>query len=471
MEEKLAEVERNLPSDIKMVRLYDRTELVDHVIATVRNNLFEGGLLVIAVLFIFLGNMRAGLIVALAIPFSMIFAFAGMWKFAIAGSLLSLGALDFGLVVDSSVVLIENCVRRLSHSEPSSEATFDIPTPSKLEIIRDASIEVRKPTLFGELIILIVYIPILTLGGVAGQMFRPMALTVIFALIGSLFASLTLMPVLASLLLPQRMEEREPVPVRVSGWIIMPLFRAAWMFRIATILLALAGLLCAVLLARGRGGDFMPQLSEGALVLNVKRLAGVDIDEVIRRNTLMEQLILEKFPDEVEHVWGRCGVADVATDPMGVEETDMFITLKPRKHSRANFETQADLRKALEDELAFLPGQTIQYEQPISQRVNEMASGVKGKLAIKVYGDDFDKLTGICDDIAKVIRSIDKDAKVTPEQLSGCSHSGDPTESRSHGALQFAGPYRFGLCGGDWQQACRGCDRRSHSISSHHSTR
>jgi cobalt-zinc-cadmium resistance protein CzcA len=418
MTQKLTEVESNLPPDVKIIRLYDRTELVDHVIATVRTNLFEGGLLVIAVLFIFLGNLRAGLIVALAIPFSMIFAFAGMWKFAIAGSLLSLGALDFGLVVDSSVVLVENCVSKLSHHEPNARSLYDIPTATKLEVIRDAAVEVRKPTLFGELIILLVYIPILTLGGVAGQMFRPMALTVIFALIGSLCASLTLMPVLASLL-PRRMQEKEPLPVRAASWIIMPLFRRAWRYPLATFLLALTGLVCAVFLVLGRGQQFMPELSEGAMVLNVKRLIGVDIDEVIRRNSEMEKLILEKFPTEVEHVWSRCGVAEVATDPMGIEETDMFITLKPRQRWRAEFETQEHLKQALKKELDGLPGQSIQYEQPIAQRVNEMTSGVKSKVAVKVYGDDFEELTRISQQIKTVIEQVNPTARVSPEQLIG----------------------------------------------------
>src|SRR6185437_4999968 len=219
LREKLQQIEPTLPPGVRIVYLYDRTELVDHVIDTVRSNLFEGGLLVIAILFIFLGDIRAGIIVALAIPVSLMFAFLGMWRFAIAGSLLSLGALDFGMVVDSSVVLVENCMRRLGHRRETGG-------PSKNEIIRDASIEVRQPTLFGELIILIVYVPILTLEGVEGKLFRPMALTVIFALLGSLVLSMTLMPVLASLFLPSRPDERDPVPVRAARAGLMPLL--AW---------------------------------------------------------------------------------------------------------------------------------------------------------------------------------------------------------------------------------------------------
>ena len=197
--------------------VYDRTELVDHVIDTVRKNLFEGGLLVIAVLFIFLGNLRAGLIVALAIPLSMLFAFSGMLRFGIAASLLSLGAIDFGLVVDSSVVMVENCIRHIAHGDSRQK--------SHLEMIRDAAVEVRKPTMFGELIIMIVYLPILTLEGVEGKLFHPMALTVIFALVGSMVLSLTLMPVLASLLLPKKIEEREPLLMRLAHRINAPILR------------------------------------------------------------------------------------------------------------------------------------------------------------------------------------------------------------------------------------------------------
>ncbi len=252
---KLEDVEKTLPPGVKIVKLYDRTELVDHVIQTVRNNLFEGGLLVVAVLFIFLGNLRAGLIVAIAIPISMLCAFLGMWRFAIVGSLMSLGAIDFGLVVDSSVVLIENVVRHFTHGDN---------TRDKRAIVLDAAVEVRRPTLFGELIIMIVYLPILTLDGVAGKMFRPMALTVIFALLGSLVASMTLIPVLASLLLSKKMKEEEPLPVRAAAWLLMPALRLSLRSRVAVIGIALLSLGIALSMALYRGSEFVPVLSEGA---------------------------------------------------------------------------------------------------------------------------------------------------------------------------------------------------------------
>ncbi len=420
---KLQEVEPTLPPGMRVVYLYDRTELVDHVIDTVRGNLFEGGLLVIAVLFVFLGNLRAGLIVALAIPFSMAFAFLGMWRFAVAGSLLSLGALDFGLVVDSSVVLVENCVRRLSHR--TGDAT-------NLDVIRDAAVEVRKPTLFGELIILIVYVPILTLEGVEGRLFRPMALTVIFALLGSLVLSMTLMPVLASLFLPSRPRETEPLPVRAARAGLMPLLWACLRWRWAVLGLAVAAVVAAGMLLRGRDAQFVPRLSEGAVALNVKRLAGTSVEEVVRANTRIERVLLKEFPDEIEHVWSRCGVAEVATDPMGVEETDVFVSLRPRARwtrrvkeegkpeaEWKRVETQAELMDEMKKELEDFPGQVTAYSQPIEQRVNEMIAGTKGGVAVKIYGDDFEKLQEVVAQVEGILRQLDPKADVSTEQLTG----------------------------------------------------
>ncbi|MBY0524439.1 MAG: CusA/CzcA family heavy metal efflux RND transporter [Gemmataceae bacterium] len=410
MKDKLDEVKKTLPAGIEVETVYDRTELVGHVIDTVRKNLFEGGLLVVAVLFVFLGNLRAGLVVAAAIPLSMLFAFAGMWRFGIAASLLSLGALDFGLVVDSSVVMVENVVRHLSHGEADRR--------SHLEVVRDAAVEVRKPTMFGELIIMIVYLPILTLVGVEGKLFRPMALTVIFALLGSLVLSLTLMPVLCSLLLPRRMQEREPFVVRLALRLYAPVLRAALRHRLAVVGLALAGLAAGALVARGLGSEFVPRLSEGALVVGITRLPGTSLEESVRYNTRMEKLIREAFPDEVEHVWSRVGTAEVATDPMGVELSDMFIALRPRdRWTKAR--SQDELVAALQEKLEGLPGQTISFSQPIELRINEMVSGVRADVAVKLFGDDLDVLVAKAAEIEEVLRGIDGAADLYTEQITG----------------------------------------------------
>jgi cobalt-zinc-cadmium resistance protein CzcA len=346
MKEKLGAIAANLPANVQVEPVYDRTELVAYVIDTVRKNLFEGGLLVVAVLFAFLGNLRAAAIVALAIPLSMLFAFAGMWRFGIAASLLSLGAIDFGMIVDSSVVMIENCVRHLAEAN-ASHATAARPR-TRLEIIRDAAVEVRRPTLFGELIIMIVYLPILTLEGTEGKLFRPMALTVIFALAGSMLISLTLMPVLASYFLPRRINEREPLLMRLAHAIHNPILRFAMHHRLAVLGLAACVLIVAFgMIAPHLGSEFVPRLSEGAIVIGVVRLPGTDLSESVRYNTRIEQLVLEQFPDEVRHIWSRAGTAEVATDPMGVELSDIFIALRPRSAwKKARTQGRRDRRRA-----------------------------------------------------------------------------------------------------------------------------
>lgn len=409
LKRRLDEIKPTLPANVKVQTVYDRTELVEHVIGTVRENLFEGGLLVIAVLFAFLGNLRAAAIVALAIPLSLLFAFTGMLRFGIAASLLSLGAIDFGMVVDSSVMMVENCVRHLA-----------IPSPrSRLEIIRDAAVEVRKPTMFGELIIMIVYLPILALEGVEGKLFHPMALTVIFALLGSMILSLTLMPVLASLLLPVKIDPRQPLLMRLAHRINAPVLR----FCLKNKLLVMGFALCVLVVAYGMiapnlGTEFVPRLSEGAVVINVVRLAGTDIDESIRTNTLMEKALLRAFPDEIEHVWSRIGTAEVATDPMGLELTDVFITLKPRNRWK-KAGTQTELTSLLERELRDIPGQRLAFTQPIEMRINEMVSGGRSDVAVKLFGDDFSTLLAKGKEIERVLHAISGTADLALEQIIG----------------------------------------------------
>jgi len=411
MKDKLKSISSTLPANVSVTPVYDRTELVDFVIDTVRKNLFEGGLLVVAVLFGFLGNIRAALIVALAIPLSMLFAFSGMLQFGISASLLSLGALDFGMIVDSSVVMVENCVRHLAHDSNQGK--------TRLQIIRDAAVEVRRPTLFGELIIMIVYLPILTLEGIEGKMFRPMALTVIFALAGSMVLSMTLMPVLASFLLPKKIEEREPLLMRVAHAIHYPILHFAMHHKLAVMGFAACVLIVAFgMIAPNLGTEFVPRLSEGALVVGVIRLAGTDLEESIRYNTEMEKNILKEFPDEVEHVWSRIGSAEVATDPMGIELTDIFITLKPRSQW-TKAKTQAELTELLEREMRQHLGVKLGFSQPIEMRMNEMVSGVRADLGIKLFGDDFDVLVAKAQEIERVLGTIPGAADLNTEQVTG----------------------------------------------------
>ncbi|MFM8274912.1 MAG: efflux RND transporter permease subunit, partial [Gemmata sp.] len=410
LKRRLDEVKKTLPRNAEVKPVYDRTELVDYVIATVRANLFEGGLFVVAVLFLFLGNLRAALLVALAIPLAMLFAFSGMLKFGIAASLLSLGAIDFGMVVDSSVVMIENCTRHLAHAPADRD---------RREIVRDAAVEVRKPTLFGELIILVVYLPILTLEGTEGKLFRPMALTVIFALLGSMLLSVTLMPALASIVLPRGAAEREPLAMRAVKWVYLRVLRVTMKQKLAVMLFAAAVLgLAFGLVAPNLGSEFVPKLSEGAIALNIVRPAGTDIDTSIEMNTRMERLILAEFPDEVEHVWARIGTADIATDPMGIELTDMYVTLKPRwRWKKAR--TQDELTDLIRNELRVIPGQKIAFEQPIEMRMSEMETGIRADIGVLLYGDDLDVLKAKAEDIEKVMKGVRGVTDLNVESITG----------------------------------------------------
>lgn len=406
---RLEEVKKTLPKGVEVTVAYDRTSLVEKVLKTVEKNLFEGAILVIAVIFVFLGNLRAGLIVALAIPLSMLFAFDLMLRFGIAGSLMSLGAIDFGLIVDSSVIMIENAERRLS--EDKSDRSI-------IDVVREAAIEVRKPTMFGELIIMIVYLPILALEGVEGKLFRPMALTVIFCLLGSMAMSLTLMPVLASFSLKKRKTHKEPWLVRRLKEVYRPVLAFALRRRTAVIAIALFCLGGAGILATQLGSEFVPRLMEGSIVINTVRLASVSLDESARYGTQLERALLEKFPNEIERIWTRTGSAEIATDPMGVELSDIFITLKPRnKWQRAS--TQGELVAAMEKELKSMPGMRMIFTQPIEMRVNEMIAGIRSDVGIKIFGDDFETLKAKAKEVEKAVQAIPGAADVSVEQVTG----------------------------------------------------
>lgn len=409
LSERLASLRSALPPDVTVDVVYERTHLVDTVLRTVEKNLLEGALLVIAVLFLFLGNLRAGLIVAAAIPLSMLFAFSAMWRFGIAGTLMSLGAIDFGLVVDSSVILVENAEQRLSESDGKR---------SVLEVIRDAAVEVRKPTLFGELIIMVVYLPVLTLEGVEGKLFRPMALTVIFALLGSVILSMTLMPVLASLVLKRGRAHREP---RLVGWLkraYSPVL--AFALRNTRTILAGAALVLAVGVgvATQLGREFVPRLSEGTIVINTVRLAEVSLTESVRYGTQLEKALLAKFPAEIDRVWTRTGTAEIATDAMGIELSDVFITLKPREQWK-RAATQEELVNEFKAEVSDFPGTRMAFLQPIEMRVNEMISGVRSDVGIKIFGDDLEILKAKAREVEGVLKGMPEAQDVTVEQVTG----------------------------------------------------
>ena len=405
---RLEEVKKSLPAGVEVRAVYERTELVDKVIDTVKENLFIGAILVVAILFMFLGNLRAGLVVATAIPLAMLFAFNGMLQVGIAASLMSLGAIDFGLVVDSSVIMIENCVRRLGEEGDKRK---------KLDIVRDAAIEVRKPTMYGELIIAIVYLPILTLEGIEGKLFQPMALTIIFALLGSMILSLTLMPVLASLFLSRR-AQRENLLVRFSKWLYRPIVRFAIRLRPFVILGAVILLAGGAWLGSRLGAEFIPRLSEGAIAINSIRLAGVSLEESVRYGTQIEKTLLEEFPDEIRDVWTRTGSAQVPTDPMGIELSDIFVMLHPRS-DWIRAKTQEQLVNEMEKTLSDLPGMRLVFTQPIEMRVNEMIAGIRTDLGVKIFGDDLDLLKEKASEVEAILDSMFGAADIYVEQITG----------------------------------------------------
>lgn len=413
LRKQLDETIKHLPPHITVKTVYDRTELVDKVITTVRTNLCEGALLVVVILYLFLGNLRAGLIAAVTIPLSMLFAFIGMWPAGIAGTLLSLGAIDFGIVVDSSVVMLENIIRRLAHYQTDSSDTR-----TRSQVIKDAANEVRIPTVFGQLIIMIVYIPILTLEGVEGKMFRPMALTVMLVLMGSLIFALTLTPALASVMLPKKVEEKEAWLVRGAKRLYRPLLTSILSYRLPVLGLAAAFLATAVGVAARMGTEFVPQLSEGAIVIGVLRVPGTSLQQSAAMNRSMEKFIRDNYP-EVKDVWSRIGEPEINTDAGSPESTDMFLTLKPVNEWRPEFKKQSDIVNSLSKELQLFKGQTTWFTQPIEMRINEMLTGSRSDLSLKLFGSDVDTLIEKSSELEEVLKGIQGCTDLAVEQVSG----------------------------------------------------
>lgn len=401
---------KSLPPGIEAHVVYDRAHLVDQVLNTVKHNLIYGAILVIAVLFFFLGSLRASLIVASAIPLSMLFAFNFMYQIGIAGSLMSLGAIDFGLAVDNAVIQVENVMRRLGHEKDQR---------SRFEVLRDAIMEVRKPTLFGELIIMIVYLPILTLQGTEGKMFQPMALTVIFVLGGSLLLSFTVIPALCAIFLTRKHHERETKTIHILRKLYKPTLDWALQHSRAVLITASVLVLFAIGLFTRLGAEFIPKLSEGTITINLIRLAGISLEQSVDNGARIEKILLEKFPDEVAYVWTRTGTAELATDPMGIELGDLFVSLHPRQQwKRAR--TQQELVKVMDAELSDLPGMNMAFTQPIELRINEMtAGGIRSDIGIKLFGDDLNVLEQKAAEIETVLRGVRGAVDISTEQITG----------------------------------------------------
>ena len=412
VKDRLEELKTTLPEGIEIEVIYDREGLINRALTTVGRNLLEGGGLVIVILFLFLGSARAGLITAIAIPLSMLFAINSMFALGISASLMSLGAIDFGLIVDSSVIMIENCTHRLATASD---------TETRESIVRDASIEVRKPTLFGELIIAVVYLPILMLDGSAGKLFFPMAVTVLLCLFGSLIVSMTVMPALASLFLPFRNKnaDRESRVMRIALAMYRPILRfvleQSMLTRIAAVCLTLIAIPTAYMLGR----EFMPRLEEGDMLIEAVRLPSATLEDSVNMTTRIEA-ILKRHP-EVKTVFCKTGRPEIANDIMGVHQTDVWVMLHPKAEWAAGV-TRDTLIKSFSKELeSSISGAVFGFTQPIEMRVDELVAGVKADVAVLIYGDDLQELSRLSRKVVDVLQKIPGHADVKADYQSNLS--------------------------------------------------
>lgn len=405
--DKLAHIQEKMPLGVEVRPLYNRSDLVNRTLGTVETNLFEGALLVGVVLFGLLGNLRAAFIVALAIPLSMLFALTGMVESRVSGNLMSLGAIDFGLIIDGSVVMVENIIRHLAHKQ--KELGRELTTAERFQEVRYSAKEVANPMFFGVLIITVVYVPILALTGIEGKMFRPMALTVIFALVGSLVLALTLIPVLCSYLLRGKVKEEDNWLVRLFKAVYTPLL--AWALRFKLVVVAAAVVLfgSSLFVFMRLGAEFIPQLDEGTMLLQFIRSTSAGLDASTDLQQKSEKLLLGKFP-EIDRMFGLIGTAEIAVDPMGPNLCDTYVEFKPRSQWRkldGRTATKEQIIDLMRRELAVhAPGQTFLFTQPIQMRFNEMMAGVRADIAVKIYGEDFKELERLSTEIRDLMRQI-----------------------------------------------------------------
>lgn len=410
--ERLELVQASLPAGITANAVYDRTRLVDKTLVTVRTNLVEGALLVIVVLFVFLGNVRAALLTAAVIPVAMLMTISGMVQTKVSANLMSLGALDFGLIVDGAVIIVENCLRRLSQA-----GSARLPVAARLAVVFEATHEVMRPALFGVFIITAVYLPIFALTGVEGKMFHPMAITVVLALVSAMLLSVTFIPACVALLFRNPVKARENVLVRGARALYRPVLLAALRFRWGVVVLAVAFVALCAWSASRLGAEFVPNLDEGDIAMHALRIPGTSLQQALE---LQEQLEAEikKMP-EVAHVFSKIGTAEVATDPMPPSVADNFIILKPRAAWPDPDKPKAELVRELEAQVSPIPGNRYEFLQPIQMRFNELIAGVRAELAIKVFGDDFDTLISLGETIERIVATIPGAVDTAVEQTTG----------------------------------------------------
>lgn len=415
VDKRLQEVNKTLPPGVIAQTVYDRTILIDKAIATVKKNLTEGALLVVAILFLFLGNIRAAVITAAVIPLAMLFTFTGMVSNKVSANLMSLGALDFGIIIDGAVVIVENCVRRLAHAQAA--AGRPLTRQERFHEVFAAAREARRPLVYGQLIIMVVYLPIFALSGVEGKMFHPMAFTVVAALVGAMILSVTFIPAAVALLIGKHVGEKENRLMLAAKKGYAPMLDWALVNRplvvtIATVSVALSGLL-----ASRMGSEFIPSLSEGDVALHALRIPGTSLSQAIEMQFELERVI-KKFP-EVDKVFAKLGTAEIATDPMPPNVADTFLMLKPRTEWPDPKRSAESLVAALQQAVNKVPGNNYEFTQPIQMRFNELISGVRSDVAVKVFGDDMAVMENTAEQISQVLEAIPGAADVKVEQTTG----------------------------------------------------
>ena len=409
---RIGEISPGLPEGVSIETYYDRAELVERTIRTVATNLIEGGVLVIIILLLMLGNIRGGLLVAAVIPISLLATFISMQYFKVSGNLMSLGALDFGLIIDGAIVVIENITRRLSETKAKGEKEVS-------EIVKSSTNQVIRPVLFGTAIIMIVYIPILSLRGIEGKMFIPMAIAVLSALAAALILAITMVPAVSTWIFRKGLDEKEPWLAKITRQAYEPLLKVALGSRKIVIGVALSLLVGGAVLATTMGAEFIPRLDEGAIAMQAVRPPSVSLEESIEATGRIERVLKDAFPDEIETIISRTGRAEIATDPMGVEISDIYIMLNPiEEWKKVNSKTK--LVAAIESQLnKEIVGQNYSFSQPIELRTNELISGVRSDVAINIYGQDFAELESAGERIMKVLREIKGTADVNADQVAG----------------------------------------------------
>jgi cobalt-zinc-cadmium resistance protein CzcA len=415
VDKKLGEINRTLPPGVIARTVYDRTDLVDKAINTVRQNLLEGAALVIIVLFLFLGNIRAALITALVIPLAMLATFSGMVAKGVSANLMSLGALDFGIIIDGAVVIVENCVRRLAHAQAA--AGRPLTRDERLRAVFAAAGEARRPLLFGQLIIMVVYLPIFALTGVEGKMFHPMAFTVVAALLAAMLLSVTFIPAAVALMIGNKVSEHDS---RLMAWArraYLPLLRGATANKAPVMVVVGVAIGLSALLASRLGSEFVPSLNEGDVTMHALRIPGTSLSQAVEMQLALERSI--KQMPEVDTVFSKMGTAEVATDPMPPNVADTFIMLKPQSEWPKPRRSKEEFLAALEKTVGKVPGNNYEFTQPIQMRFNELLSGVRSDVAIKVFGDDSAVMGRSAAQIAAVLETIPGAADVKVEQTTG----------------------------------------------------